>query len=98
VLILPSLAILIPLSIFSFAVYFYPSKLLFTGFNQFKVIFTDSCKLVVTSSDFLLQVFFLIVIAVAIVIYLGTTRDYLSLSQFSTLAPKGDISEQGRLE
>lgn len=65
---------------------------------NFKVIFTDICKFVVTSSDFLLQVFFLIVIAVAIVIYLGTARDYLSLSQYSTLAPKGDISEQGRLE
>ena len=44
----------------------------------------------------LLQVFFLIVIAVATVIYLGTARDFFSLSQYATLTPKGDISVQGR--
>ena len=46
----------------------------------------------------LLQVFILIVIAVATLIYLGTAGDYFSLSQYATLAPKGDVSVLGRLE
>lgn len=47
---------------------------------------------------YLLQAFFLTVVVVATVIYLGVARDYFSLSQYAALTPKQDISVQGELE
>ena len=37
-------------------------------------------------------------VAVATVIYLGTFRDYFSLTQYAAVAPKGDIPVQGESE
>ncbi|KAJ7370442.1 hypothetical protein OS493_032332 [Desmophyllum pertusum] len=44
------------------------------------------------------KAFFLTVVAVATVIYLGTFRDYFSLTQYAAVAPKGDIPVQSESE